>query len=810
MHSVFQDVRYAFRQLYRSPAFTLTALLTLTVGIGANVVVFGVVNALLLDPLALPHPEQVYTVQHRESTNINSNFPDYLDVRDRSHVFSGLAATRIMRIGLEASGSAQPVWGFEVTGNYFDTLGVRPLLGRFMASSDEQGDHANDLVVLSYSCWKSRFDGDPKIVGSIVRINKHPYTVIGVAPATFHGTEKFFFPEVWLPILNEEQIEGYNWIKSRNNQNSWVVGRLKAGVSPAQAEANLNSIAAQLVREYPTTDEHLNYRLSKPGFLGDTLAGPVRGFMFGVMLLAALVLLAACANLGGLLAARTSDRARELAIRAAIGSSRTRILRQLVVESVVVAVAGGAMALLLSQVLLRLISRWRPMADFPVQFLVQPDNKVYIFALAVSVLTGLIFGVMPARQVWRTDPNQALRPGGGGPMTVSRKLAFRDVLLGVQIALCCLLVTACFVSLRGLRRAVTMPLGFDPQGVTLANFDLHLADYSDEQIPAMQHRLLDSVAHLPGVTAAAFGNSTPLAVDQSNTGVFDEGTTEFRASTEKFGATYYSVSPGYFSTAGTHMLAGREFTWDDKKGAPKVAIVNAVFARKLFGTENALGKRFRSHGSAPWEIVGVVEDGKYETLIEDPNPVIFYPILQQPNTSTTLIVRSSLPPLEMIPAIHTAIDRIDRSIPLFMLSSWKDSLGIMMFPAIAATVALSVFGALAILLAITGLFGLASYTVSKRLHELGIRVALGAQQIQVLRAALARTILLLVVGSLAGLVLGVGASRLLASIVYHASANDPLVLLGVLATMLVVGLLSASLPARRALAIHPMELLREE
>ena len=809
MHSLLQDVRYAFRQLCKSPAFALTALLTLAVGIGADVVVFGVVNGLLLDPLPIPHPGEVYTLQHRSATDINSSYPAYVDIRDRNRAFAGLAATRVMRIGLEASGSAQPVWGFEVSGNYFEVLGVRPLLGRFLSASDEQGDHASDFAILSYACWKSRFDGDPKIVGTTVRINKHPYTVIGVAPAAFHGTEKFYWPEVWLPILNEAQIEGYNWIRQRSDVNSWVVGRLKPGVSAIQAEANLNNIAAELAHEHPDTDEHLAYRLSKPGFLGDSLGGPVQSFMFGVMLLAGLVLLAACTNLGGLLAARTSDRARELAIRVAIGSSRTRILRQLIVESVVVAVAGGLLALLLSEVLLRLISRWRPMADFPIQFLVEPDNKLYFFALLVSVGTGMIFGLMPARQVWRTDPNSALRSGSGTAIA-SRKFALRDILLGVQIAVCCLLVSACFVSLRGLRRAVTMPLGFNPQGITLANFDLHLADYSDAQVPVMQRRLLESVAHLPGVTSAALGNSTPLALDQSNTSVFDEATTDFRSSTQKFLATYYQVSPGYFSTAGTRMLGGRDFTWHDDKDAPKVAIVNGIFARNLYGTNNAVGRRFRSHGSAPWEIVGVVEDGKYETLTEDPKPVIFYSILQQPNTSTTLVVRSSLPPSEMVPAMHEAINQVDPSIPMFTLSSWQDALGIMMFPAIAATVALSVFGALAVLLAITGLFGLASYTVSKRLRELGIRIALGAQQKQVLRAALARTALLLSLGSIAGLLLGVAASKVLASIVYHASASDPLVFLGVLVTMLVIGLVSASLPARRALAIHPMDLLREE
>lgn len=808
MHSLPQDVRYAVRQLFKSPTFAFTALMTLAVGIGANVVVFGVVNAMLLNPLPIPHPEQVFTIQHLASEDLNSSFPVYREVRDRSTAFSGIAAARVMRIGLEAEGTAQPVWGYEISGNYFETLGVSPLLGRFLSPSDEQGNHAADVAVLSYACWKSRFHGNADVVGSTVRINKHPYSVIAVAQPGFNGTEKFFWPEVWLPILDEAQIEGYNWIDNRYDHNTWVAGRLKPGLTVAQAEANLNSVAKQIAQEHPNTEARLAFRLTKPGFLGDSLGSPIRGFFFGVMLLAALVLIAACANLGGLLAARTSDRARELAIRVAIGSSRSRILRQLIVESVVVAVAGGLLALFVAELLLRAISQWRPMADFPIQFLVRPDVKLYFFALMASVLTGVLFGCMPARQIWKTDPNHALRSGSGSVLS-SGKLAVRDVLLGIQIAVCCLLVTACFVSLRGLRRAVTMPLGFDPASVTLANFDLHLADYSNAQVPAMQRKLLDAVAHLPGVSAAAFSNSTPLSLDQSNASVFDETTTDFSASTQKFAATYYQVSPGYFSTAGTHLVFGREFSWHDDKNAPQVAIVNAVFARKLFGTTDAIGKRFRSFGNK-WEIVGVVEDGKYQTLTEDPTPALFYPIAQQPNTSTTLVVRSSLPPSQMIPAVHEAINQIDRSIPLFTLSSWQDAIGIVMLPARAATVALSVFGALAIVLAITGLFGLASYTVSKRLRELGIRVALGAQQLQVLRAALARTLILLSVGSITGLLLGVAASKVLASIVYHASANDPLVLGGVLLTMFLIGLLSASIPARRALGIHPMDLLREE
>lgn len=808
MQNFIQDVRYALRQLQKSPGFAAVAVLTLILGIGANVVVFGVLSALLLHPLRIENPEQVFTLQHQGAQDINSSYPDYRDVRDRNHTFSNLATYRVARIGLEAPDGAHPVWGYEASGNYFDMLGVKPLLGRFFHQADDLTPGGSPYVVLSYSCWKDRFSGDPNIAGKTVLLNKQPYTVLGVAPKYFNGLERFFWPEVWVPIMNEEQIEGYNWIKNRNDFDAWVAGRLKPGVTPQQAEADLNNIAAQISHDYPQTDEHLNYRLTRPGFLGDALGGPVHGFIIGVMLLAVLVLLAACANLGGLFAARTSDRGRELAIRIAIGSTRSRIFRQLLTESVVVSVLGGVVALFLAKVLLAALTQWHPPTDLPIQFLVEPDRAVYFFGFAVAVLTGLIFGTIPARQIWKTDPNHALR-SGSSPSLIGRRWAIRDLLLGFQIAICCLLVTASFVSLRGLERTFRTPLGFNPNGVTLATFDLHLANYSDADAAPVQKRLLEQVAALPGVTAAAYSNSTPLSVDASTTGIFAEGTTDFRSSTRKFIATYYQVSPRFFNATQTRLLVGRDFTWQDDAKAPRVAIINATFARKLFGTTQVIGKHFLAGGPL-LEIVGVTEAGKYETVTEDPDAALFFPILQRPNTSTVLVVRSRLNSAEMIPAIRQAIANVDASIPVFSISSWPDALGLMLLPARAATVALGIFGALAMMLAVTGIFGLASYTVSKRVRELGIRMALGAQSKQVLHAALGRTFALLLLGSSAGLMLGFAATKLLASIVYQASASDPVVLVSVAATMALVGLASAFLPARRALTIHPMELLREE
>lgn len=811
MRALLQDLRYAFRKLRHSPGFALTAIVTLALGIGANVVVFSVLNALLLRPMNFPDAKRVYSLQHPHEDGIiaiANSYPDYRDLRDRNTTFSALAMARLAHIGLETANGPQAVWGNEVSGNYFDMLGVQPYLGRFIHPSDDTAPGASAYVVLSYNCWRDKFGGDKGVVGRTIHLNKVPYTVLGVAPKGFVGTERFIWPEVFVPVMNQAQIEGYNWINDRNEQDLFIVGRLKPGVSAAAATDNLNAIARQLAKEYPKTESKLAFELTQPGFLGNVLGGPVKAFLLGVMLLAGLVLLAACANLGGLFAARTADRAREMAIRVAVGAGRPRLLRQLLTESVVLSVLGGIAGCAVAIGLLHALSNWQPATEFPIQVVVAPDNLVFVFAFLVSLIAGILFGCVPSRQIWKTDPNQAIKTGSA-TTTLGRKWAFRDLLLGFQIAICCLLVTASLVALRGLERTLNANLGFQPAGVTMAAVDLQLADYTNASGAQFQKRLADEVGHLPGVTAVGYASSTPLSVYTSNTSVYAADTVDMSVDNMKFGTNYFRISPGYLTAAGTRIVAGRNFTPQDDAKAPKVAIINQTFARKLFGTTNAVGKYMKIFGGKI-EVAGIVEDGKYNTLSEDPRPALFLPILQYRDNSTFLLVRSRRDPRDMAAAIHDTIRRLDPNLPISSLGSWQDSLGLMLLPAHVATVALSVFGALGILLSITGIFGLASYTVSRRMRELGIRVALGASHRQVLGAALRRPIILLSAGSLVGLALGVAASRLLASIVYQATPNDPLVLAGVVATMVLVGALATWIPARRVLSVDPTQVLREE
>jgi len=542
--------------------------------------------------------------------------------------------------------------------------------------------------------------------------------------------------------------------------------------------------------------------------MGDMFGDPARSFLAGIMVLAFLVLLAACANLASLFAARTADRSRELAIRLAIGSSRWHILRQLLAEAVLISVLGGVLGTIFSTALLAALTRWQPFPEFPIHVAVSADARVYFVALLLSVGSGIVWGLVPVRQVWATDSAQVTKTGAVGAM-VFRRFAFRDLLLGVQITLCTLLVTSSFVALRGMQRSLHAPLGFQPQSVILAQTDLHMGGHTQSSSSVIQKRMLQEVGSIPGVTAIGIINETPLGTGGSSTPVYRAGTTDFRMSNSAFGAKYFSISRGYLAAAGTLLLTGRDFTWHDDANAPKVAIVNERFAREMFGKTSALGLRFTMADKISYEIVGVVENGKYDSLTESPWAAMFFPLEQNPDTDTSLVVRSQLPLGELVPGLTQALARIDPSLP-FTFHTWPDALGFVLFPARVATASLGVMGLLAAMLAVTGVFGMAMYSVSKRIKEFGIRVALGAQPLQLTRSALRRPLILLLSGSTAGLLLGTIGSQLLAQIVYQATPRDPLVFAGVMITMAVLGFVAICIPAQRALRVDPAVLLREE
>ena len=551
------------------------------------------------------------------------------------------------------------------------------------------------------------------------------------------------------------------------------------------------------------------FSLVRPSFFGDFLGRTVRAFVTGLMLLAGLILLAACANLGNLFAARAADRSRELALRLALGAGRLRILRQLFTEALLISLIGGGAGLWGSVLLLRWLSTWQPLPQFPITVPVDPDAHVYAVALLLSLASGFLFGAVPVKQVLRTDPYQIVKAGPTG--TFAPRMTLRDVLLAAQIAICAVLVTSSLVAVRGLVRSVHSHFGFEPQNSLLMDTDLHMAGYSGDKVPAMQKRMIEAVEGIPGVESVGLVVPPPLASGGwTESTVFTDETTDLRPSNAAASVVMSAISPEYFRAAGTTLLTGRTFTWHDDRKAPRVAIINREFARRIFrSVTNAISRHYKMPDGTRIEVVGVVEEGKYKTLTEDPLPAMFFPMLQSPSSATWLVVRSNRDPRQLATAVRGTLRGLDSGLP-FHLTTWNRDLDRALFPAHVATAALGVLGAMGAILSVTGIFGLAAYSVSKRKRELGIRIALGAQRKEVLQAALGRAFKLLAFGSAAGLILGLLASRVLALIVYQATPRDPLVLAGAVLAMSSLGLLATWIPARRALAIEPSILMREE
>jgi predicted permease len=812
MTTLLQDLRFALRQLRKSPGFSVAAILTVAMAIGANSVVFSVMNGLILRPLDVPEARSLYGIERASDKDASQSYPNYLDLRDRNRSFDGLAAYSIAQVALDMGENPSLVWGMETSGNYFDALQIQPYLGRFFHASDEHGPGSAPYIVLSYAYWHGHFHDDRGVVGRTVQINKHPFTILGVAPPKFRGTLVFVSPNFFVPMVNQEQIEGWSGLNDRGSSGLLMaMGHLKAGVTPAEATADLNSIGSYLEKTYPKDERQTSFLLARPGLLGDQWGRPFQAFLAGLMLLAGLILLAACANLGSLFAARAADRSREIALRLALGSSRKRILRGLFTETVLISLVGGAVGLWASVLLLRWLSAWQPFGNFPVHAPVNPDAIVYGLALLLSLVSGFLFGAVPMSQVLRTNPYEVVKSGSAGPVggVAGRRMTAREGLLAVQIAICAVLVTSSMVAVRGLVRSLHDHFGFEPKNAILVSADLHMAGYSGDRMPPMQKRMIDAVAAIPGVESV--GLTDALLLNDSNpSNVFTDRTTDLRPSNAAASAFMYHTSPGYLHAEGTALLFGRAFTWHDDKNSPRVAVVNREFARKIFGSlKNAIGSYYKMPDGTRIQVVGVAEDGKYASLTEDPHAAMFLPLLQWPGGAPWLVVRSSRDARQLGDAIRGTLHQIDAALPI-VIETRYDEMVTVLFPAQMATASLGVMGLIGAMLSITGIFGMAAYAVSKRMRELGLRVALGAQRKQVLQAALGRAFKLLAWGSTAGLLLGILASRVLAFVVYQATPRDPLVLACAVLAMSLLGLLATWIPARRALSVDPMILLREE
>ena len=807
MQDLLLDVRYALRGFRKSPAFTLVAVLSLALAIGANGFVFAVLKTAALRPFEVSDPQSLYQIRYgprMTGSNLTTSYPAFQDLRRRNTSFSdmiGVFAYSEAHLGGRDAGPR--LTGVAVSGNYFDVLGVQPQIGRLFHAADERGLNSAPYVVLSDAVWRRVFGGDPSVVGTTVRLDEQPFTVIGVAAPSFHGTERFSWPDYWIPIVNN--LGGSEYLQSRDGRAVLVIGRLKPGVTPQQATADLNAITAELAKEYPKTDKAVWVRLIRPGLMGDAGEG-IRRFLSSVNLLALLLLAAVCVNLASAFAARAADRSRELAIRVALGSNRLRLVRQLLTEALVITLIGGAAGLTCARVLLAALNRWpaslgwRGMQRLDLDL----DPRVYLAGLALTVASALMIGMVPARQAWTGSPLQMIKNGLVDP--ARRRFSLRDVLLVGQIAICALLVTSSLVAVRGMRRALEgSSAGIRPQGVMLASIDL--GGLERDRALEKQKEMIEAVRSIPGVTAVGAVRETPMSWPRRVTPVYRPGTTELTPENAALTAHMYPMSPEYLKAAGTRLLEGRDVSWQDRKETPPVAIVNETFARTMWGDTRAIGQRFVLSERST-EVVGVVEDGKYYNLMESPAAAVFVPLAQNAG-GAILVVRSSLAPTEIAAALRHTLGDVQPSVPV-TLRTWPEALEGVLYPSRAAAFALGVMGLFAVMLAVTGIFGTAAHSVSRRVRELGIRMALGAREAQVVFAAVGQPTALLGVGSALGLLAGVFARRLLGQFVYQADPGNPAVLIGAVLTMALIGICGAAIPALRALAVDPSRLMRDE
>ncbi|MBO0859261.1 MAG: ABC transporter permease [Chloracidobacterium sp.] len=817
METLFHDLRFGFRRLIKKPGFAVIAILSLALGIGANTAIFSLVNLILFRPLSIANPSEVISVSAlgKDGEIAAFSYPNYVDFRDRNEVLSGLLATRFTYLSLSRNGNNEKIWGDLVSGNYFETLGVKPALGRTFLPEEDKTRLSHPVVVISYSLWQTRFGGDPSVVNSDVLINNRKFKIIGVAPAGFKGTEVIYTPEIYAPFAMQKWIEPENdYLDDRKAANMFAIGRLKTGVSASQAEASLNLLAAQLGKDFPNDNEGLKIQVTPPGFVAPQIRNSMLGISATLMGLVALVLLIACTNLANLLLARATERGKEIAIRLSIGASRARIIRQLLTESVLLAVVGGLTGIALAQWIIDSIMALKPPIEIPITLELHMDWRVLTFSMIVSVITGVLFGLVPALQATKPDLVPALKDAAStsGQSGVRRSL-LRNSLVVTQIAVSLLLLIAAGLTLRALQRLRAMNPGFNPENALMMNFDLSLQGYQSDAGAHLRKQLLDRVESLPGVRSASITDFMPLSLSFNSTQILIEGRPQERGVNAP-SAMQCDVGLKYFETIGTPLLAGRDLNEMDEEGKTRSVVVNETFARKFFPganpIENALGKQFRtSPEKQPWQIAGVAKDGKYWTIGEDPQEFVWFPIGNS-LAYNYLLVRTSAKPETLIGAIRSEFRRLDQNLPLTDVKTLSEHMKLSLFPARAFAALLSAFGLLALTLAAIGIFGVMSYAVSQRMREIGVRMALGAGAKDIFRLIVGRGLLLTSIGVGVGLALALVGMRLISSLLYSVSAIDPLAFAGVTLLLVVVAFLACYFPARRAMKTDPMVALRYE
>ena len=818
---VSQDLRFACRQLLKNPGFTSVTVLSLTLGIAANTTIFSFVNALLFRPPPVEKPGELWQIYRWEpqagsklKRHKSWSRPEIAQLREQNQSFAAFGAfdPEPALLTCDRDGLGESVQGQFVTGNFFDLCGVRPAWGRAFLPTEDQTPGTHPVTVVSYAFWRSRLGADPQAVGRTVTLNGVALTVIGVAPSPFTSLVAGVAPDFWVPFMMVPAVlRDPGWLTRQDSASATGLGRLKPGVSAARAGAELTVLTRRFQGTNPRGDASRNVEagavLTPSTMVPEPLRGLVGAFTGTLMGAVFLVLLIACANAANLLLARATARRQELAVRSALGASRGRLLRQLLTESVLLALFGGVMGLILSVWLAQLIGRLIP-SNLPVRFATSLDWRVLSFTAGVSVLTGVIFGLAPALRGARLNPAAALKEDTRGS---SRRSRLAHALIAGQMALCLVLLLAGTLCLRSLFHARSLNPGFEVRDRVAASYNLGDVGYTAAQAREFHDRLLARVQTLPGVRSAALTQCLPLGTEHNGAEVRLEGQAP---APEPSGIAFqsFSVSPGYFATLGTALLRGREFTAADRDGAPRVAIINEAAASRCWPGQNPLGRRFfvgDTQARNAREIVGVVPTGRYRTLGEDPKPALFE-CFQPSSGASTLVARVQGDPQPVLAAIRRSARELEPRLALTEATTLEQHLSLALFPVRASGLLLGVLGLVALVLAASGLFGVIAYSVAQRTREVGIRLALGAQRRDVRRLVLRQGIKLAGLGIAVGLAGAVAVTRLLRAWLFGVSPLDPASFLAIPLLLLGVAWLACWLPARRAARVDPIVALRAE
>jgi len=813
MGTLIQDLRYGFRMLAKAPGFTAIAVLILALGIGGNATVFSWMRSVLLNPLpGISDADRMVAAETVMPSGEyhTSSYPDFKDYRDRNHVFSGLFGFELVGVDMSLRNDAPPerVWGLLATENYFDVIGVHAAMGRTFHAEQNQALNSDPYIVLGNALWARRFGSDPNVIGRRVHINGHPFTVIGVAPRNFYGTIVGINAEYFVPMMMQPQVLPGEDLEERWPTFVHIMGRLNPGVTISQAQAEMSTLAADFQREYPLAEKNVGIFVTPVWGAHYGVQDFLRSVLGFLMIVAAMVLLIACVNVANLLLARATSREREIAIRAALGAGRKRLIRQLLIESLLLASAGGLGGIFLAVWGVNLLVLFLPPMHLPIGLPLGVDGPVLFFTLLLSIATGIIFGLAPAWRSSQIDLTHSLKEGGRGSGASAGSHRLRDLLVVSEIALATVLLVGAGLLGRSLRNAERTGPGFNPSQVTLAAFDLRASGYSAEQARNYFDHLIEQIRATSGMESASMEQFVPLwFTGRSYAGTQIDGYTPKPG--EDMGIDCNVVGADYFRTLQIPLASGRDFSKQDQADAPKSVIVNQTMAGYFWPGTSAIGHRVRIRGE--WRtVVGVARDIKYHRINEEPRSFIYLPSLQAGGPDTNILVRSQLPTSAVINAVRAGAKSLDPKVQPIETDDLDGLLHVSLFAnRVAATLA-SVLGMLGMLLAALGIFGVLSYSVSQRFREIGIRMALGAQSKDVLRLIVGHGMRLAVVGAAVGAVASLVATRWMSSLLFGVSATDPVTFMAAVLVVTIAAGLAAYLPARRALRVDPMVVLRYE